>query len=153
MKLLWNTFYFLVFNVDFWQYQKRDDCDKESDKAQNLSLGWRNIYYEKVVLKFHIKWGWFWKLHTSHLKYWNMNWDVQERKGRWEGSLSSQRHEIRKDPYTSLGTGDGTKTDEFSEKFQTAFDPQPPSFSENHIAVFFWKAPFKALYKCPQSAI
>ena len=25
----------------------------------------------------------------------------------------------------SLGTDDGTKTDEFSEKFQTAFDPPP----------------------------
>ena len=28
-----------------------------------------------------------------------------------------------------------TKTDEFSEKFQTAFDP-PLSFSENHVAIF-----------------
>ena len=28
-----------------------------------------------------------------------------------------------------------TKTDEFSEKFQTAFDP-PPSFSENHFTIF-----------------
>ena len=28
-----------------------------------------------------------------------------------------------------------SKTDEFSEKFQTAFGP-PPSFSENHIAIF-----------------
>ena len=28
-----------------------------------------------------------------------------------------------------LGTGQATKTDEFSGKFQTAFDP--PSFSEN----------------------
>ena len=26
-------------------------------------------------------------------------------------------------PDPCLGTGDGTKTDEFSEKFQTAFDP------------------------------
>ena len=33
-----------------------------------------------------------------------------------------------------LGTGCPTKTDEFLETFQTAFDP--PSFSENHIAVF-----------------
>ena len=31
------------------------------------------------------------------------------------------------------GTGDGTKTNEFSEKFQTAFDR--PSFSENHVAL------------------
>ena len=34
-----------------------------------------------------------------------------------------------------LGTDEPTKTDVFSEKFQMAFDP-PPSFSENHIAVF-----------------
>ena len=34
-----------------------------------------------------------------------------------------------------LGKHPPTKTDEFSEKFQTAFDP-PPSFSENHIADF-----------------
>ena len=30
---------------------------------------------------------------------------------------------------THLGTGDVSKTDEFSEKFQTAFDPPAPSFS------------------------
>ena len=35
-----------------------------------------------------------------------------------------------------LGTGDVSKTDEFSEKFQTAFDPPPPSFSENYVADF-----------------
>ena len=34
-----------------------------------------------------------------------------------------------------LGTDGPSKTDEFSEKIQTAFDP--PSFSENHVAVFF----------------
>ena len=34
-----------------------------------------------------------------------------------------------------LGTGGGTKTDEISEKFQTAFD-RPPSFSETYIAFF-----------------
>ena len=67
----------------FLTIYKRDYCDKEWDEVQNLSPGWRNISHEKVVLQFHIKWGWFWKLHTSHLKYWNMNWDVQERKGRW----------------------------------------------------------------------
>ena len=52
-----------------------------------------------------------------------------------------------------LGKHVRTKTDEFLEKFQTAFDP-PPSFSENHVAdflnsctalktihvVYFWKA-------------
>ena len=37
-----------------------------------------------------------------------------------------------------LGTDGDTKTDEFSEKFQTAFDP-PPSFLENHIADFATK--------------
>ena len=36
---------------------------------------------------------------------------------------------------TFLGTGDGTKMDDFLEKFQTAFDP-PPSFSENYVAFF-----------------
>ena len=41
---------------------------------------------------------------------------------------------------TRLGTNGATKTDEFSEKFQTAFDPPPPpSFSENHIADFATK--------------
>ena len=33
-----------------------------------------------------------------------------------------------------LGTGQGTKTDEFLENIQTAFGP--PSFSENIIAIF-----------------
>ena len=33
-----------------------------------------------------------------------------------------------------FGRDNPTKMDEFSEKFQTAFDP-PPSFSENHIAI------------------
>ena len=37
-----------------------------------------------------------------------------------------------------LGKGPATKTDEFSEKFQTAFDPAPSplSFSENCVANF-----------------
>ena len=34
----------------------------------------------------------------------------------------------------NLGTDGHTETDGFSEKFQLAFDP--PSFSENHIAIF-----------------
>ena len=50
-----------------------------------------------------------------------------------------------------LGTGDGTKTDEFLEKFQMAFDPS--SFSENHIAIVLRKTRFKALCKGPKSAI
>ena len=36
----------------------------------------------------------------------------------------------------ALGKPRTSKTDEFSEKFQTTFDP-PPSFLENHIADFF----------------
>ena len=56
--------------------------------------------------------------------------------------------------YVHLGTGQGTKTDEFSENFQTAFDPRPPSFLENDIADFFFrKALSKALYKGPKYAI
>ena len=39
----------------------------------------------------------------------------------------------------AYGTGDATKTDEFSEKFQTAFEPSPPpswKWNENHVALF-----------------
>ena len=36
------------------------------------------------------------------------------------------------------GMGPATKSDDFLEKFQTAFDP-PPSFSKNHIADFATK--------------
>ena len=35
-----------------------------------------------------------------------------------------------------LGKDGATKSDEFSEKFQTAFSPSPPSVSENYIAFF-----------------
>ena len=35
-----------------------------------------------------------------------------------------------------LGKGPATKSDEFLEKFQTAFDP-PGSFLENYIANFY----------------
>ena len=35
-----------------------------------------------------------------------------------------------------LGKRHPTKTDEFLEKFQTAFDPPPSSFSENYVADF-----------------
>ena len=38
-----------------------------------------------------------------------------------------------------LGKLSPSKTDEFSEKFQTAFDP-PPSFSESYVANFFWNS-------------
>ena len=36
----------------------------------------------------------------------------------------------------ALGKGPVTKSDEFSEKFQTVFDP-PPSISENYITIIF----------------
>ena len=35
----------------------------------------------------------------------------------------------------SLGKGQATKSDEFSEKFRTACDPL---ISENYIAIFLW---------------
>ena len=37
---------------------------------------------------------------------------------------------------THLGKLSPSKADEFSEKFQTAFDPPPPSFSESYVAIF-----------------
>ena len=42
----------------------------------------------------------------------------------------------------ALGTGGVSKTDEFSEKFQTTFDP-PALSSEKYIA-FFWKTSEKS---------
>ena len=44
-----------------------------------------------------------------------------------------------------------TKTDEFSEKFQTVFAP-PPSFSENHVANLYQCHAQKALFQGPKSA-
>ena len=38
--------------------------------------------------------------------------------------------------HLNLGKDPATKSDEFLENFQTAFDP--PSFSENYIAIFFY---------------
>ena len=38
-----------------------------------------------------------------------------------------------------LGKGCATKSDEFSETFQTAFDPHPPSFSENDVENLLWQ--------------
>ena len=54
-----------------------------------------------------------------------------------------------------LGTGDGTKTDEFSEKFQMAFVPPfaPTPHFRKIILQSFRKALFKALYKGPKSAL
>ena len=37
---------------------------------------------------------------------------------------------------THLGTADVYKTDEFSEKFQTAFDPPPPHFRKIMLQIF-----------------
>ena len=54
--------------------------------------------------------------------------------------LVSHLHNLRSriSPALALGKGGVSKTDEFLEKFQTAFDP-PPSFSENHVALFATK--------------
>ena len=52
--------------------------------------------------------------------------------------------------FLALGRGGATKTHEFSEKFQRAYDP--PSFSENLIAIFQFHVQ-KARFKCPKSAI
>ena len=35
-------------------------------------------------------------------------------------------------------TGQATKTDDFLERFQTAFDP-PSIISDNHVAIIIWK--------------
>ena len=40
------------------------------------------------------------------------------------------------DDMVAIGEGQATKSDDFSEKFQTAFDPPPPSFSETGVAHF-----------------
>ena len=51
---------------------------------------------------------------------------------------------------THLGTADVYKTDEFSEKFQTAFEPSPSSFSENMLQFYFFN--FMLKKPCPKSA-
>ena len=52
----------------------------------------------------------------------------------------------------SLGKLSPSKTDEFSEKFQTAYDPPPPpSFSESYVANFLnW---LRSLHKLPEPYI
>ena len=50
--------------------------------------------------------------------------------------LMAHNTQLKVDPLSSsLGKDPATKTDEFLEKFQTAFDI-PPSFLENYIANF-----------------
>ena len=49
------------------------------------------------------------------------------------------------------GTGDATKTNEFSEKFQTAFAP-PPHFRKIMLQFLQKKALFKDLLKGPKYA-
>ena len=46
------------------------------------------------------------------------------------------------DFWNDLGTGRATKMDEFSEKFQTAFDSQPPHFQKIILQIFFRKPTF-----------
>ena len=60
---------------------------------------------------------------------------------------------VRPEHVFPFRAGGAFKTDEFLEKFQTAFDPAL-SFSENHVAIFFFKFNAqKALLKGPKSAI
>ena len=54
-------------------------------------------------------------------------------------SFASENTTKPKNISLELGTDGDTKTDEFSEKFQTGFDAPPPSFSENHVADFATK--------------
>ena len=49
--------------------------------------------------------------------------------------ISNNAHFQCQKLFSWLGKPLPTKTDEFLEKFQTAFDP-PPSFSENYVADF-----------------
>ena len=52
-----------------------------------------------------------------------------------------------KAPFLPLGMGRANKTDEFSEKIQTAFDRDPPpSFSENYVANIFSENVQKTTY-------
>ena len=52
-----------------------------------------------------------------------------------------------KAPFLPLGMGRANKTDEFSEKIQTAFDRDPPSsFSENYVANIFSENVQKTAY-------
>ena len=55
----------------------------------------------------------------------------------WLSQQHNQKHQHQwhEHQQANLGKPVPTKTDEFSEKFQTAFDP--PSFSENHVADLF----------------
>ena len=52
-----------------------------------------------------------------------------------EGDKCSCQSNRRYDYTKLLGKDPATKSDEFLEKFQTAFDP-PPSFLENYVANF-----------------
>ena len=53
---------------------------------------------------------------------------------KWILHQKSHVHSITRIPNSSLGKDPATKSDEFLEKFQTAFDP--PSFLESYNATF-----------------
>jgi len=55
-------------------------------------------------------------------------------------------------PLPLLGTGDATKTDEFSVKFETAFAPDPPHFQKIILQFFSENHAQKALFKGAKSA-
>ena len=50
----------------------------------------------------------------------------------------------------TIVTGDVSKTDDFSEKFKSAFGPLP-HFQKNMLQFFSEEAVFKALFKGPKS--
>ena len=54
------------------------------------------------------------------------------------GDVGEHIRQILRLKVCSLGMPHVSKSDEFFEKFQTAFDP-PPSFSESYIAIFATK--------------
>ena len=78
------------------------------------------------------------KEHKTGNKIWNPRYQSRhlsrESTGEKVDQVLSHRL-IRSAPYTDFGKGSAAKWVEFSEKFQTVFDP-PPSFSENYVANF-----------------
>ena len=48
----------------------------------------------------------------------------------------SERTQSASGVNNDYGTGEATKTDEFSEKFQMAFDPTPPHFQKIRLQLF-----------------
>ena len=71
----------------------------------------------------------------------NWPWSLQERSAPASAAtmiLLILEQNVYPWPYQKqVGKGRATKLDEFSEKFQTAFDP--PSFSKNYVPNFYYR--------------